>query len=67
MPTEKTREFMLVASEIGYKLSNRRMDRVMYFFPQTELAMRGSYGVAKEGGYELFPAPVAPAAEHFVL
>ena len=36
-------------------------------FPQTELAMRGSYGVAKEGGYELFVDPVAPAPEHFVL
>ena len=35
--------------------------------PQTELAMRGSYGVAKEGGHELFLAAVAPAGGRFVL
>ena len=29
------------------------------FVPQTELAMRGSYGVAKEGGYDSSVDPVA--------
>ena len=31
--------------------------------PQTVLALRGSYGVAKERGYDSFVDPVAPAAE----
>ena len=31
----------------------------MQIFPQTELAMRGSYGVAKEGGYDSCVDPVA--------
>ena len=35
--------------------------------PQTVLALRVSYGVAKERGYDLFVDPVAPASEHISL
>ena len=38
-----------------------------WLVPQTELAMRGSYGVAKERGHELFVAAVAPAGCRFLL
>ena len=34
---------------------------------QTELAMRGSYGVGLEGGYGFSVDAVAPAAGRFVL
>ena len=39
----------------------------LMLIPQTELVMRGSYGVAKEGGYELFPTAVALAGCCFLL
>ena len=35
--------------------------------PQTELAMRGSYGVAFRRGHEVSVAAVAPAGGRFLL
>ena len=34
-------------------------NRRFFFVPQTVLALRGSYGVAKDWGYEMFAAAVA--------